>query len=81
MSKMQMSPETERKVLALRRPEQTPDEILEQVVRLGCYQLEYRRQANPKKALRDKEARRVYRQAQQDPELSVKLGLGTRVAL
>lgn len=65
----------------LKRENQTPNEVMEQIYRLGLYALEYRREKNPKKAEQQKEMRRVYKLAQQDPDLAVKLGLGTRVAL
>lgn len=78
---LHLSPEMEARVLALKRDEQTPNEVLEQVVALGCYQLEYRREANPKKAAQQKLMREVFKRAQHDPELAVKLGLGKRVAL
>ncbi len=65
----------------LKRDEQTPNDVMEQVFKLGLYQLEYRREANPKKAEQNKLMRKVFKAAQSDPELAVKLGLGTRVAL
>lgn len=74
----------------LQKEDQSEQEIMEQVYRLGLYQLEYRQGASAvaaRKAYRDKLnaenkiGRELLKKAQTDPELAVKLGLGTRVAL
>ena len=78
---LNLSAELTARVKELKREEQTPNAVMEQVFKLGLYQLEYRREANPKKAEQNKLMRKVFKQAQSDPELAVKLGLGTRVAL
>ena len=80
-NKMNLSPEMEARIMALRLETQSPTDVLEQVVSLGCYQLEYRRKANPKKAAEQKLAREVLKRAQRDPELAERLGLGKRVTL
>jgi hypothetical protein len=66
---------------ALQKEDQSVVEIMEQIYKLGLYQLEYRRESNPKKAVQQKLMREVFKKAQSDPELCVKLGLGTRIAL
>ncbi len=78
---LNLSAELTARVKELKRDEQTPNDVMEQVFKLGLYQLEYRREANPKKAEQNKLMRKVFKAAQSDPELAVKLGLGTRVAL
>jgi hypothetical protein len=78
---LNLSAELLSRVKELQREGQTPNDVMEQVFKLGLYQLEYRREANPKKAEQNKLMRKVFKQAQSDPELAVKLGLGTRVAL
>jgi len=78
---LNLNAELTARVKELKRDEQTPNDVMEQVFKLGLYQLEYRREANPKKAIQNKLMREVYKKAQADPELAVKLGLGTRVAL
>jgi predicted CopG family antitoxin len=66
---------------------QTVSEIVEQAIKLGCYQLEYRRgdkasaarkAYQARKREEDKLYRAFYKKAQQDPDLAVKVGLGTR---
>ena len=68
----------------------TWNEAFERVFDQGLYQLEYRYGAEAKEARRAyakrraaevKEAMKTYKQAQKDPELAVKLGLGKRVEL
>jgi len=78
---LNLSAELTTRVKELKRDEQTPNDVMEQVFKLGLYQLEYRRETNPKKAEQNKLMRKVFKAAQSDPELCVKLGLGTRVAL
>jgi hypothetical protein len=78
---MNLSVDLGARTKALQKDGQTPNDVMEQIYKLGLYQLEYRREANPKKAIMQKEMRRVYKLAQHDPELAVKLHLGTRVAL
>lgn len=72
---------------AVKKDSQTIVEVVEQALKLGCYQLEYRR-GDVAKATRkayqearrqeDKKAREFYKLAQKDPDLAVKAGLGTR---
>ena len=76
-----LSNELKARTESLRKPEQTQNDVMEQVYKLGLYQLEYRREANPKKAMQQKQMREVFKRAQADPELAVKLGLGTRPTL
>jgi len=76
-----LSGELATRTKVLMKEGQTPNDVMEQVFKLGLYQLEYRREANPKKAIQQKLMREVYRKAQNDPELAVKLGLGTRPTL
>ena len=78
---LNLSPEMATRTKELQRESQTPNEVMEQIYKLGLYQLEYRREKNPKKAQEMKEMREVYRRAQKDPELAVRLGLGTRPSL
>ena len=78
---MTLSGELAKRASELKRDDQTPMEVMEQIFKLGLYQLEYRREKNPKRAEVQKQMREVFRKAQADPELAVKLGLGTRVAL
>jgi hypothetical protein len=87
---LELSPEMIERVEALRKEGQTHREIMEQVFNLGLYQLEYRQGPNAvaarkayqaKRREEDKLARNLLKVASQDPELAVKLGLGTRVAL
>ena len=68
----------------------TWNEAFERVFDQGLYQLEYRYGSEAKEARRAyarrraaevKEAMKTYKQAQKDPELAVKLGLGKRVEL
>jgi hypothetical protein len=78
---LKLNAELQARTKDLMREGQTPNECMEQIYKLGLYQLEYRREANPKKAQAQKEMRRVYKLAQSNPELAVKLGLGTKVEL
>jgi hypothetical protein len=73
-----LSNELKARVEKLRREGQSFNECLEQVVKLGLYQLEYRREANPKKAQRAKEQRELWNRISRDPEAAVKYGLATR---
>jgi hypothetical protein len=68
----------------------TWNEAFSRVLDQGLYQFEYRYGAEAKAARKvyqkeqrelNKEARAVLKKAQTDPELSVRLGLGKRVAL
>ena len=81
MKNMKIEGELMTRALDLRKSDQSEQELFEQIFKLGLYQLEYRREKNPKKALEMKEARRIYKIAQSNPELAEKFGLGTRVAL
>lgn len=65
----------------LQREGQSNQEVFEQVFKLGLYQLEYRRENNETKAAKNKLMREVFKKAQSDPDLAVKLGLGTRPQL
>jgi len=65
-------------------------EMVERLIDAGLYQLEYRmgpearaaRKAyQAKRQATDKQARDLFARAQRDPELAVKLGLGTRPQL
>jgi hypothetical protein len=87
---MQLSSELVERSEELRKDGQTQRELMEQIYKLGLYQLEYRNApaaAAARKAYREKreaenkEARKLLKAAQSDPELAVRLGLGTRVAL
>jgi len=76
-----LSSEMSARTEALRREGQTVTELMEQIYNMGLNQLEYRRKKQPELAQERKEAMKLFRRAQQDPELAVKLGLGRRVAL
>jgi hypothetical protein len=85
-----LSHEVEDMLKGVKKDGQSLQEVALQAIKLGCYQLEYRmgdqakatRKAyQEKKKADDKVARELLKKAQQDPELAVKLGLGTRVAL
>lgn len=80
-----LSNELKERIQKLQRDGQTFNECLEQVVSLGCYQLEYRRENGEVRKAKQKEmrikARLVDDVISKDPELAVKFGLGTRVAL
>jgi hypothetical protein len=82
---MQLTPEQEKRMKSLKREDQTPQEVFEQIFNLGLYALEYRREKNPKRLERQKEERQLLKsikeRASRDPELAVKLGLGTRPEL
>jgi hypothetical protein len=79
--KINMTNELSGRAEVLRKVGQSDQELFEQVFKLGLYQLEYRRENNETKAAKNKLMREVYKRAQADPELSVKLGLGTRPSL
>ena len=85
-----LSSELQARTEALRKEGQSHRDVMEQVFKLGLYQLEYRNAPEAvasRKAYRDKLneqnkiGRALLRKASTDPELAVKLGLGTRVAL
>ena len=76
-----LSSEMSARTEALRREGQTVTELMEQIYNMGLSQLEYRRKKQSELAQERKEAMKLFRKAQQDPELAVKLGLGKRVAL
>lgn len=78
---MQLSSELATRTESLRREGQSQRDVMEQIYKLGLYQLEYRRETNPKKAEQQKAMRALYKKAQADPELAVRLGLGTRPEL
>lgn len=78
---LKLNSELQERTKNLQREDQTPNEVMEQIYKLGLYQLEYRRETNPKKAAEQKEMRRVYKLAQKDPDAAVKYGLGTRPQL
>jgi len=85
-----LSSELQSRTEALRKEGQSHRDVMEQVFKLGLYQLEYRNAPEAvasRKAYRDKLneqnkiGRALLKKASTDPELAVKLGLGTRVAL
>lgn len=87
---MQLSSELASRTEELRREGQSQREVMEQVYKLGLYQLEYRndpKAAAARKAYRErlneqnKLGRQLLKKAGTDPELAVKLGLGTRPQL
>jgi hypothetical protein len=87
---LNLSSELQARTEALRKDGQSHRDVMEQVFKLGLYQLEYRndpKAAAARKAYREKLneqnkiGRQLLKQASTDPELAVKLGLGTRVAL
>jgi len=87
---MNLTQEQIERVKALRKEDQTPNELMQQVFELGLYQLEYRRGPEAVRARKAYQAklreqnrvgRELLKKAQTDPELAVKLGLGTRVEL
>ncbi|SRR6266436_9994167 len=87
---LQLSPELVKRTEELRKDGQSHRDLMEQVFKLGLYQLEYRKgpeSVAARKAYRDKLneqnkiGRELLKKASTDPELAVKLGLGTRVAL
>jgi len=78
---LQLSPELSRRAQVLKRDNQTPNEVMEQIFKLGLFQLEYRRENNPKKNLEMKELRALKKKIQQDPEAAVKFGYGYRPQL
>lgn len=55
------------------------NEIVEQMLSLGKYQLEYRQKQNARKAEEMKTFRALKREAQSNPEIAELLGLGKRV--
>jgi len=81
MNGVTISKELKERVEALRKEEQSFNECLEQVVAIGCWQLEYRRKNNPKKAEQLKAMRKVWKVAQTNPEVAIMVGLGTKVTL
>lgn len=87
---LQLSSELQSKTEELRKEGQSQRDVMEQVYKLGLYQLEYRNAPEAvaaRKAYREKlneqnkVGRELLKRASTDPELAVKLGLGTRVAL
>lgn len=87
---LQLSAELSGRTEELRKDGQTHREVMEQVYKLGLYQLEYRndpKAAAARKAYRERLneqnrlGRELLKRAATDPELAVKVGLGTRVAL
>lgn len=87
---MQLSNDLASRTEELRREGQSQREVMEQVYKLGLYQLEYRndpKAAAARKAYRErlneqnKIGRALLKKASTDPELAVKLGLGTRPQL
>ena len=87
---LELSSELQARTEDLRKEGQTQREVMEQVYKLGLYQLEYRndpKAAAARKAYRErlneqnKLGRALLKRASTDPELAVKLGFGTRVAL
>lgn len=87
---LQLSSELQSRTEELRKEGQSQRDVMEQVYKLGLYQLEYRndpKAAAARKAYREKlnaenkQGRELLKRASTDPELAVKLGLGTRVAL
>jgi len=52
-----------------------PDDFIRAVIDAGIYQIRYRREYTKKVNEQKKEAMKVFRAAQKDPELAVKLGL------
>jgi hypothetical protein len=87
---LELSSELQSRTEELRRDGQSQREVMEQVYKLGLYQLEYRndpKAAAARKAYREKLneqnkiGRALLKKASTDPELAVKLGLGTQVAL
>ena len=79
-----------KELLSSMRDGTTFAEACERIFDQGLYQLEYRYGADAKSARKAYSKRRaeeqkialaVYKKAQTDPELAVKLGLGKRVAL
>ena len=88
--KLELSSKLQTRTEALRKDGQSQRDVMEQVYKLGLYQLEYRNAPEAvasRKAYRDKlneqnkVGRALLKKASTDPELAVKLGLGTRVAL
>jgi hypothetical protein len=88
--KLELSSELQSRTEVLRKEGQSHRDVMEQVYKLGLYQLEYRNAPEAvasRKAYRDKlneqnkVGRALLKRAATDPELAVKLGLGTRVAL
>jgi hypothetical protein len=87
---LQLSSELQARTEELRKEGQSQREVMEQVYKLGLYQLEYRndpKAAAARKAYREKLneqnklGRQLLKAASTDPELAVKLGLGTRPEL
>lgn len=87
---MNLTKEQQQRTEELRKEGQTHAELMEQIYNLGLYQLEYRQGAaavaarkayRQKRQEEDKLARQLLKQAQSDPDLAVKLGLGSRQAL
>jgi hypothetical protein len=90
---MNLTPEQEARVKALlphAKEGTTITEMMERIFDQGLYQLEYRYGADAKaarkaysakQAAEKKVALALYRKAQTDPELAVRLGIGKRVEL
>lgn len=88
-----LTPEQEERVKSLlpsMKEGTTTMEALERIFDQGLYQLEYRYGSDAKaarkayaakRAVEQKAANELYKRAQTDPELAVKLGLGKRIAL
>lgn len=88
-----LSPEQEERLKSLlphMKEGTTINEAFERIFNQGLYQLEYRYGADAKAArtaysvkrqAEQKIANELYKRAQKDPELSVRLGLGKRIEL
>ena len=70
-----LSQELGERLKGLKKQEETIQEVVEQVVQLGCWQLEYRRKTQPKRRERQKLDREIAEKVRRDPELGVRLGL------
>lgn len=76
--KLNLSSEMSARTEVLKRDGQTMTELMEQIYNLGLNQLEYRRKSYPAKKEEMKEMRKIYREAQKNPDLAVALGMATR---
>jgi len=61
---LNLNSELQARTKSLQREGQSVNEVMEQIYKLGLYQLEYRREANPKKAEQQKQMRALWKQHQ-----------------
>ncbi len=70
-----VSQERHEELKRLMKPGESLNDVADRCMKLGAYQINYRKIRNPKQAERNRTARRVLAKAERDPKLAVELGL------